>query len=955
MTVMASGWTVALCLTVGVAWSAPAAAQAPFAGPTPAPEVHRAVDFSKPGTPIYLDNERPVTLDALAVIPYGHYRARVLRPDHGQGWMELFPRTGIVVGDGFGAPCVERSKILKAVFDSATAEEALRRRAEFLAGAPNTPCPTLERVFADAFKSLTPMLAYGVNPVAGLDLKLTVERLGEDGKVIQTLEWPLLPPPAARVATETEWIVGEVSARMAALAREGGALSVVSRAGSATMFEVKGAGKDDLLVDVKAGPWDARRYVSVARALGARPGHASDRVFSNDMLAALTTPSLGTLLAVNKELGLALRADRLNPTTHEAAALLLVTIAMQSAPSGLEDIRPLLNRATAHLALAAGVREAGFGVEGEVASVGLDVLMGRQAPAARRLRAIAGRLTSSAARIWSRALMMRATGDWRIYRPGQSGSFLEQLEYARALNRSWSGERAAEVVRGEVPFPESPVWSRAIVREQASVELGQEFVAPRMAAELEMAATIAESYGDEDVSHWMSTAGAGPWFAPVSPRTWAGVTEGALGDAALKLQRFLEGLPPSSANAEVIGQLSQDFPRSLVMKVLAANLPGVPDSSRCDEIAAGLKAEPFGMSARAYAMGAQGCGFMERRFPSLGARLTPWTPEGTLFDFSNRLELMPLMERISKSDWRSLRQLTFYEPAILLFTVGSEQRDLESRDYRSFQQEKNYSLAMLADWRYVGSTRGDIKESLEPGRLACKLDAAECFHLVEILRAEGLADEAFAIAMRAVGNGPISVGLSAEVSWVIDENVRRGNLAAAGSIANRAAATGSYVGLLVRARLTERQGKMEEARTQYAALDDEYHSDQAAWFAIRQLARDPGRPKAEVMSALAALGQPEEVMMGAGVPPVAGVAPSEGWLAELGVARRAQGLKLGFLPGDAIVKVNGISITNAKQFWVALSLTTDEVVEFEVVGPQRQGPVILRGPFYRSPYSRIGS
>ncbi len=938
------------------------AAQPPAPVPTQAPEARRVVDLDKPGVPVYLDAEKRVSIDVRALIPTGTYRARTIVPYRGAGWM-LLPGFDLApVSSAFGEGCVSRYRALKAVFDAKGADEALQLRQDYEAGAARGECLQLESMLLRMATRLSPQLTYGIEPVAGADIRLELERIDVSSNVLQAYHWPLLPPKIDPVATETEWIVSEVTARMASLVGRRGDVTVTPTAGLPGRYRISGLAEGGAVeVDVAPGPWAPGSFAPVAKALGPKRPALSGRVYSNDMLTALTTPTIGTLLAVNLELGLALRSDPRSPASHEAAALLLATVAMRAADTGLEDIRPLVNRAVAHLALAAAASNARVGVEGEVALAAIDALTGRQIAAAARLNRSKARSGSASARAWYRALMMRATGDWRMYRAAGTPSLLEQVEHARALKRSWTQPRAADFRREQGRYPESALWGRAILGDHASVELGSELAGSRLEAEMSEAAALARYFVDPDVFHWLQAKGETDGLNPISPDLWARLAEGSVADAAWKFHEHLTGLPPSPAPADFRQQFAEQFPRSLVIQAMAhwwrasAPAPELPD--RCEDLARSIRAEPFRLGARAGDMAAQACGRLGRAFPALAARITPWTPSGTLFDFKNRLEAASLMPEISQSDWSAARRMTFYEPSVLGFAIGrAEQRDPTAADYRAFRRERAYSLALLRDWRYVTSSRGDIGEALEPGRAACRLDAEECLGLVDVLRAEGHVDEAFSIAMRVFGPGQdISVGASNSVVWIVDEATQRGKLAVARDIADRAAETRSYVSLLVQARLTERMGDAAEAHRRYWLLDETDGTNQSRSLALRELAR-AGKGHDELARALAQLGEPFKILLSSKNEEVAGLIVDGGWLEQVGVVRRAQAERIGLQPGDAVTRVNGYDILNTEQFWAVLSLYDEPVIEVTVRSDSRpEGPVVLRGPFWHARHGLIAA
>jgi len=225
--------------------------------------------------------------------------------------------------------------------------------------------------------------------------------------------------------------------------------------------------------------------------------------------------------------------------------------------------------------------------------------------------------------------------------------------------------------------------------------------------------------------------------------------------------------------------------------------------------------------------------------------------------------------------------------------------------------------------------------------------------LIDVLRSQSQLEEAFTTAMRAFGPGrDISVGASAGTAWIIDENVRRGRVAAARDIADRAAKTGSYVGLLVQARLAERLGDLAKATRLLAELDHTYRSEESKDFRLRLLARE-GKGHDELAQVLSGIGGPSRFMLNSGEE-VPGLALGGQWFEGLGPARHAQADGMGLKPGDVITRVNAFEIANSDQFWAVLSLSDDPNIEVTVRSDFRPpGPVVLRGPFWHADHGLI--
>jgi hypothetical protein len=218
------------------------------------------------------------------------------------------------------------------------------------------------------------------------------------------------------------------------------------------------------------------------------------------------------------------------------------------------------------------------------------------------------------------------------------------------------------------------------------------------------------------------------------------------------------------------------------------------------------------------------------------------------------------------------------------------------------------------------------------------MDAVACFDLVQELLVQGQTDEAYKTSIDAHAKVGPTVKASGNTVWIIDEHIRRGRIEDAKKLAAQAASTGSQLGLEAQARVEERTGTDIEAGKLYRAVDQRYGSEDAATFEVRRLARAGGNPAA-IAKAIAALGLREE------------------WPFQLDLdrqppLRRLQLKKMGFQPGDQVVTLRGYEVKHWAQFWAALSIDDNPVIEMTVTSPSRGKVVTLRGEVSRPLYGR---
>lgn len=220
-----------------------------------------------------------------------------------------------------------------------------------------------------------------------------------------------------------------------------------------------------------------------------------------EYFSRLTNPTPETLTREDKRLSDALTTEPLNPELHEQAALLIGSFAMrQSAGAAFGDLRRPLSKMTAHLALAKSIRGK-LGPSGDLAEAVLCSLTGRETPALEivdRLQGNAGigqGVPATAPAIWSKALRMHNTGDYRLFGQPENASLLERLEYFRALRYSVDSAAATRFVLDHELEPLAE-WTEIILAGHLSVADGNRWAEGALKMELaEYAAQYRNYFG----------------------------------------------------------------------------------------------------------------------------------------------------------------------------------------------------------------------------------------------------------------------------------------------------------------------------------------------------------------------------------------------------------------------------------------------------------------------------
>lgn len=273
------------------------------------------------------------------------------------------------------------------------------------------------------------------------------------------------PVPAPTFATEQQWIVSDVTAAIAGMARFASAGSVdeipavaaSDKPGESesTFVVTLARDRDPVRLAVADYIWSPGTYVRLAELLFATSRASDGPVVSAelDVRSALTDLRTDVLFDQNERLSTALTRDISSATAHESAALLVGALALRESSTMFADVRPALSRMAAHLAVARalrGIRQESL--DGTVATVVLTVLSGRQREALELVQTVERRAASDADRAWVRALRLRITGDWRGLASPESATRIERLEHGRAL-------RARVGIDGLLGFLEKvPPW-----------------------------------------------------------------------------------------------------------------------------------------------------------------------------------------------------------------------------------------------------------------------------------------------------------------------------------------------------------------------------------------------------------------------------------------------------------------------------------------------------------------
>ena len=201
--------------------------------------------------------------------------------------------------------------------------------------------------------------------------------------------------------------------------------------------------------------WDPNGYAPLARLLiggsAATPGAPAD----DDVLANLLELKGEKLAAEDVRLSADLQAHPASWQDHEAAALVLMALALRNEDSLYVDNRPLLNKATAHLALAQAWRGDDRATwPGLIAGAALRVLAGREVDALAHLDDLSKQPDlPEAAKPWIAALRVRTAQDWRKAEVTENFPLLLKIVWFRIVELDLVPDVARARLMQVVPQP----------------------------------------------------------------------------------------------------------------------------------------------------------------------------------------------------------------------------------------------------------------------------------------------------------------------------------------------------------------------------------------------------------------------------------------------------------------------------------------------------------------------
>ncbi|MCB1078766.1 MAG: hypothetical protein KDM64_13180, partial [Verrucomicrobiae bacterium] len=262
----------------------------------------------------------------------------------------------------------------------------------------------------------------------------------------------------------------------------------------------------ELRPDFETPIWSPALYRSVAESCAALTGLSFGEKISveNDdsnsaLVARLTEASSEDLVDLSSEISSRLVNDFTNSGAHIEAAVLLGAFGLEDFSGDFLNLRPVLNRMTAHLAFAELTRGASSGASPDsrkLAEALLNTLMNRQILALGLVDSLPESMPYAA---WRRVLRARVTGDFRELED-MAGGGLTPVEYTawfEARCRSASPETSWE--KAEKTEENAYKLIRIVSRTSPSIEVGHVLLRASIPMEIDQLQRVYKSHHGRDL------------------------------------------------------------------------------------------------------------------------------------------------------------------------------------------------------------------------------------------------------------------------------------------------------------------------------------------------------------------------------------------------------------------------------------------------------------------------
>jgi tetratricopeptide (TPR) repeat protein len=662
---------------------------------------------------------------------------------------------------------------------------------------------------------------------------------------------------------------------------------------------------------------------------------------SKDIVSVFGNFSSESIAKENKRISSGLTDHPLDPSLHEQAALLCALYGLRESAACFTEVRPAINRISAHLSMAKALRDGGeYSDAGKIAQLAMMCLSGREAVAVTQIDSLSSVTSSTAMKSWLRALKVRATRDYRIA-DLEKASLVERLEYGRALADDLSSDSLSDYLEKNkaVAAVDTIDWFRIGLRGLGSVESGHRYAEPVIEAE---AADFVQDFhfykdrgfkdGSEanaELSHQPGRCLVllpSPHLEAVSWPSLSAFHARHLLDGIFQRYYFelvMWGVPEQATQLEVYADKSFAAVRLYPLCKLSLNWM---DRKKTDpSLASSLKdlysKNPQDVNADLWHRIGY-CAVNESEIPSPYAWFVPRFPFGTAFDFTHRFVVDD--PHLSKAELLALLKLSPYQSSLIFQWVCAEYDDKATADQYTAAYGPLAEVSLSAMRRIADANKNDPAKHAESLEKMARYKPDSYFALGDYYLAQSQPEKALKAYENGVKLGRDSVMMANGCGWLVNYYYDHGQKDKALELAKNAAEVYSFSGLMTMAKLDERMNKLSEAEHYIKQLSERYDTPEELCQFYLQHKENSAAYKQAGEKMLKEIFPHGLTKIQAGAltgPPKDGV-KIEG---ESDLTRQ-YGLK----SGDIFVGVDGYAVQNKKQYGFVRTMSSNPKMEFTV-------------------------
>jgi len=550
---------------------------------------------------------------------------------------------------------------------------------------------------------------------------------------------------------------------------------------------------------------------------------------------------------------------------------------------------------------------------------------------------------------------MRNTGDWRIVSDPDRATLLEQIELIRAAEYSLGDPRVLDFIDAIHNRADVPDWARLVMQESPGVEAGNRFASEAVAAEIVEAAEVRKAFAPSealDSAEALVTAlKVEPTYGPVAADgtvwivdwpTWAAIAERhlmtLLNDRDTHITNVLGNPAAGKAYRE---QVARTFAGLRLYPLTAINLAATKEEARPGMAGSLtlLQTHPELVTHWNWksVLMKETWAALPARVPRIESWFTPEFLPGTVFDANTRPWDARLVSKFSAAEIAPYRQAAPYSRPLPYVTIGPKYDTAPAAVLeREFGDMAQYNLGFAI--RIANALKDDPDAYLSAMQAVIRMSPERLLDVAEYEVQLDHLGEARSTYERWFATGRDEVAIANASEWMVRDYYVRGLSAKANALADRAASTGSYWGLLTRARLYDWTGNARSAERYFRHASEGYEDpSDLLGFMLRHHRQGM---EVDALKWKVFPGGVTSVSL-----PTLREAPASG-LEVIGV--KTIGERYGMRQDDIIVAVDGVRVNSLDQYHAAKTMSLDPTMRLivwrdlkytEVAGPIRYGGV----------------